>query len=198
MKARKKTQRLMMLTVLLLIVLSLSALTYAFVKAQSDSLHNQFHVGEITTEIEEHPTIADGVIHKDPSVLNTGVQDCLIRMRVNITPKEIADFLAQESRINYDTNHWIYHEEDGFWYYQGIVKPQESTKPLFTEITGLIDTNGHILPAFAQLQDFDIILYQEAVQAQVYDAQGTALSASKEDGTFDPAQADLIWSTYKK
>ena len=152
---------------------------------------------KIETEIEENPEIQGSNIKKDPSVKNIGSNDCIIRMRVTVSPKVIADYLSQNNGINYKTESWRYNNSDGFWYYLGIVSPGKATDPLFTEVNGLLDADGKIKEEFKNVSDFEITLYQEAVQAVVWDADGNELSAMDSNNKFNNENALKIWSAYK-
>ena len=47
------------------------------------------------------------------------------------------------------------------------------------------------------VSDFEITLYQEAVQAVVWDADGNELSAMDSNNKFNHENALKIWSAYK-
>lgn len=152
------------------------AITYAANQDHTGTITNNFTAGEITTEIEEHPEVADGTIKKDPIVKNTGPNDALIRMRVNISPSNLKDYLEKNQYIDWNETDWYYNEEDQFWYYRYIVPSGGETNPLFTEIKGIVDKDNKVTDKFKEevgsLEDFQINLYQEAVQTKVYDSNG--------------------------
>lgn len=183
------------LPLFLVLALATVGLTYAYLKANTSNLRNTFTVGEITTVIEEDPSI-DTTIHKNPSVKNTGKNDSIIRMRVTISPSKIEEFLVENNSINYDSKTWVYNKADGFWYYQGVVKPGKSTTPLFTEVKGLIK-DGKIIEEFKDVNDFQITLYQEAVQATVWNEDGETLSALGKNNLYNQNKANEIWALYK-
>ena len=118
-------------------------------------------------------------------------------MRVTVSPKVIADYLSQNNGINYKTESWRYNNSDGFWYYLGIVSPGKATDPLFTEVNDLLDADGKIKEEFKNVSDFEITLYQEAVQAVVWDADGNELSAMDSNNKFNHENALKVWSAYK-
>lgn len=171
-------------------------LTAAYLKTQSETLENQFTVGIITTEIKESPFVEGSIIHKDPKVENTGKNDALIRLRVSISPKEIAEFLEQTKGINYDIENWKL-EDDGFWYYQKVLPVGESTPALFTEVKGLTDENGKIIEEFKNLKDFEITFYQEAIQTNINLENGSTLSALDEHGNYNHTNAKELWKHYE-
>lgn len=197
MKIFKTIKMKVALLALLGITIAGVGITYAYLKTQTSELKNNFTVGEITTEIEEDPKVEGSTIKKDPKVTNHGASDSIIRMRVSVSPKKIADYLATNKGINYDTNTWYYNETDGFWYYQGIVATNASTTSLFTEVTGLLDKDGKIIEEFKNVDNFEITLYQEAVQAKVWDKDGNALQAFDENGVYNQEKAMAIWKNYQ-
>lgn len=217
-----KKHKLMFVTTVFLIfaIITVSA-TLGFQYAVTDSLDNTFELGEITTEIKEETSVANGVINKNPSVKNEGPNDALIRMRVNISPSIVKEYLEDRIDYNkdeniYDSNKdndkafWVYNEEDGFWYYNRVVKKDQSTEPLFTKIKGVVDDNGKITDKFKELigndDDFEITLYQEAVQTvvygnngQIYEENGIKADVSSLDYIdVSSNKVKLIWSLYNK
>ena len=58
--------------------------------------------------------------------------------------------------IDYNDADWTKNNQDGYWYYNSLLKSGETTKPLFTKVTILpgVDENN--------LQDFDINVYHES------------------------------------
>lgn len=190
------------LPALLFTALLCAGSTLAYMQTETDPLTNTFKAGEVTTEIEENPEVQGSTIKKDPKVVNLGPNDCIVRMRVTISPKEIADFLSDPQHLAYDSS-WA-KEHDGFWHYQHILpyvpgdKAASTTTPLFSEIHGLTDENGHIREEFKDLEDFQITLYQESVQAVVWDKDGNQYSAYDENGLYDEAGAQKIWDLYDR
>lgn len=217
-----KKHKLMFVTTVFLIfaIITVSA-TLGFQYAVTDSLDNTFDLGEITTEIKEETSVGNSVINKNPRVENDGPNDALIRMRVNISPSIVKQYL--ENKIDYnndetsydsdndnDNAFWVYNKDDGFWYYNRVVKKNNSTEPLFTKITGVVDENGKITDDFKKLigndDDFEITLYQEAVQTVVYGNNGeiyseNGIKADVSSLDYIDVSSDrvkLIWSLYNK
>lgn len=135
--------------------------TVAFYQEQTAEAVNTFAVGNVTTEIVEiFNKISDTEYQKEPSVANTGENDCYIRMRVSVTPGEALDNLS----IDFDTANWTRKtgaDGEDWYYYNNSVAPGQSTTPLFTKVNVSYDEEEH------PWIDFDIILYQEAVQSEV-------------------------------
>lgn len=193
--------------------------TLAIQSTVTNSLVNTFELGEITTTIEENPEIdSTGIIKKDPKVTNQGPNDAMIRMRINVSPSLVKDYLDKYNCIQYnDSNefdnennnaYWIYNDNDGFWYYTKIVTSGNTTEPLFKEIKNVVDENGKITDNFknyiGNYTDFQINLYQEAVQTviysngAVYEKDGVKADVSTEDiiNIKVNSSAQLIWEVY--
>lgn len=179
------------------VVLLAAPITAALLGRDTKTLTNEFYPGEVTTEIEESPEIEEATIKKDPSVRNLGPNDCIVRMRVLISPGQVGDFLTETGGIAY-ADSWKYRKEDGFWYYQKVVSVNESTQPLFTEIKGMLTADGKIKEQFEELEQFEVTLYQEAVQSVMYDKHGSAYEAFDENGNYDNTHAMEIWNRYEK
>ena len=202
MKFIKTINKKLVLVAFLVVAIAATGITYAYLKTNTDTLMNKYTVGEITTRIDEDPSINGSIIKKDPKVVNEGPNDAIVRMRVTISPKEIKEYLENENAIDYDTENWKYNEEDGFWYYQKVL-PYDTenvelnvTAPLFTKVTKLTDENGKIIEKFKQVKDFQITLYQESVQATVWDKDGDKLEAFDSNGNYDQNLANKIWNLY--
>lgn len=183
--------------VLLAVLVVAVGVTVALLTSNTGAITNTFKTGEITTEIEEEdPEISDTTIGKEPKVKNLGPNDCLVRVRVNVSPSTIAEYLATDGRIAYNTTDWIYDNDDGYWYYNGVLKVGDTTPAVFTEVNGLLE-DGKIIGQFRHLDGFDISIYQEAVQAvAVLDDNGTRTYAYDADGNYLPDKAAEIWTYY--
>lgn len=164
--------------------------TYAFYHHETEVLTNTFTVGEITTMIVE---TFDKEWNKAPQVKNTDVTDCIVRMRYDISPSN-----APVKPIDFNTN-WI--EQGGFYYYKGVLKGATQknatdggiTQPLFTKYE-LKDYAKDFLNEYGN--KFEIILYQEAVQAEMVDNEGNIIKALNENGNWDDESARKIWYYY--
>lgn len=109
-----------------------------------------YPVGGITTTITEEK---DGYAVKKPSVQNTGKTACYVRMRYSVLQEGLVT-------VNAPANGWTYDGEE-WYYYNTLLAPGESTKPLFDTVTL---GEGYTAADLAHLQ---ISLYQEAVQAEL-------------------------------
>ena len=156
--------------------------TLAYLKSNSGTVVNTFTVGSVETEIDEDVNPSQNL--KKVRVVNTGKNDCLVRMRVVISPENSGIAIA-------DYNSTKFTQEGDFWYYNGVLKaPTENeyyaTPYLFTKYT--------IQEGFED--NFTITVYQEAVQAMVHLTGGTTISAYGEDGEYNANNAAMIWQAY--
>jgi predicted ribosomally synthesized peptide with SipW-like signal peptide len=99
---------------------------------------------------------------KDPTVTNDGANPCFVKVKV-----EGLDILQPEGMITYRTAYkdgelganWKLHE-DGYFYYEKVLQPGESTTPVFDQIViPTTVTNGNGVE-----KSVDVTAY--AVQAQ--------------------------------
>lgn len=157
--------------------------TYAFYH-QEKVLTNTFTVGKITTEIIED---FDQNGEKAPQVKNTDVTDCIVRMRYDISPDNAP---IEVGSINEE--YWGKIGE--FYYYKDVLKAGETTEPLFENYT--INTGNASQYVNEYGNKFQIILYQEAVQAEMVDNE-TTIKAFDENGNYVWANhAEEIWKCY--
>lgn len=162
--------------------------TLAYYHTETDKVVNEFTVGNVTTElVEDFYKVTETEFTKTPKVINTGADSCLVRLRMTVTPESVADRETVDADGNVTGDYldisgwsakWI-DGKDGFLYYSDILQPGESTEPVFTTVT----VNHNELNPW---EDFDIILYQEAVQAELVNG-GTTIT-----------NPDEIWETYDK
>lgn len=114
----------------------------------SEQAHNVITTGNIAIELKETAIGEDGKEHpfqnvenlapgaeesKIVRVTNTGSNEAWVRLRVETVmylPSETADPALISFDIN--TEHWT--EKDGFYYYNHILKPGETTEALFTRV----------------------------------------------------------------
>lgn len=156
--------------------------TLAYLKSNSGTVVNTFTVGSVETEIDENVDPSQKL--KEVRVVNTGKNDCLVRMRVVISPENSGIAIA-----NYNSTKFT--QEGDFWYYNGVLKAPTSdayyaTPYLFTNYT---------IPAEFK-DNFTITVYQEAVQAMVHLTNGKTISAYGENGSYNAENAAKIWQAY--
>ena len=142
------------LAIILICMISiLIPVTAAFLLSK-DSLQNPFTVGENTSHIEEtfgsYDSFEAGKDYtKKVSVKNDGSVECYVRVFAEIEDPDTAD--------------WTVKQPDGYYYYKKSVKVNESTVPLFTQITAKKDVD-----------EFQMIVFSETVQS---DGSSDAVSA---------------------
>ena len=178
---------------LLIAILSVSGLsTYAYYSSNLGMLTNNLTIATVTTEIlEDPPTIDGSYIIKAPEVKNLGSVDCLVRVRIVISPQSL-DGPAVYNGI--DATKW--QKSGDYYYYKGAVAPNETTGKIFTSISGLTDSTGKFLTTqYPEIKDFQITVYQEAVQAVVY-SNGIKIATIDSNGTYDEGNATAIWDSY--
>ena len=118
-----------------------------------DTATNVITMGNIKIELQEwsipngggEPIPFEDVIDVQPGmdiskivqIKNTGGQDAWVRISLNkaITLADGVEGEVDLSLISYDLNteYWI--EQNGYYYYNTILKSGETTKPLFTKVT---------------------------------------------------------------
>ena len=165
---------------------------------QSEQIVNHFSVGNVTTDLVESFYEKEGSggheFVKTPQVVNTGANDCYVRVRISVTPESVASKKVVDAEGNLtDTDYlvidtesgaamgWSYNEADGWWYYGKPVKPGETTPALFTTVKVNYDEDKN------PWIDFDIILYHEAVQTRITADDGKTLEGM-----------DEIWDYYEE
>lgn len=189
MKNRLNSKKAIIATLIVGVItmLSVTGLTLAYYSDTTPVKENTFTVGNVTTDIEE--TIDPSKNQKEPYVVNSGKNDCLIRMRVTVSPDSSTSNL-ELSGGNKDL--WKKradeaNDKNAFFYYHDVVKPNEKTDPIFSNYR-IIDKEKFV--------PFDITLYQEAVQAEAVDQEGNVISALDENGKFNEEEAKKIWDIY--
>ena len=95
----------------------------------------------MTWQSELHEKVTDGNEHV--TVSNTGQTDVLVRVRA---------FAGDFIKVTDTDNKW--HEQDGWWYYDGILGAGQKTEELLVEVkTGM-----------APEDDFEVIVVHESVR----------------------------------
>lgn len=164
--SRKAKIKIIGIVVLALVIVATVGVTIALYTSQTNEVVNHFTLGNVTTEvIEDFHDNGDNTFTKTPQVVNTGANDCLVRIRVSVTPATLPENYLTVDYKTGDSDDWYL--KDGYYYYKKVLKPGETTSPLFTTVAVNKDMDWI---------DFDIILYHESVQASI---DGTDLDANK-------------------
>lgn len=156
--------------------------TLAYLKSNSGTVVNTFTVGSVETEIDEDVDPSQNL--KKVRVVNTGKNDCLVRMRVVISPENSGIAIAEYNSTKFT-------QKGDFWYYNGVLKAPTENEYYATPY---LFTKYRIPEEFKD--NFTITVYQEAVQAMVHLADGTKISAYGEDGKYNAENAAMIWQAY--
>lgn len=172
--------KLILLSVTGILICATGLVTLAMLLSKTDKLTNTFELGNVTTEIEEQFEKTDiaTTFKKEPVVINTGENDCYVRVRVNASPEEALNITG------WDNENW---EKIGdYYYYKHVLKAAdgkgsagEKTTPLFREVSvkeEYIDT----------IEGFEVTVYQEAVQAKMNARDGSSTT-----------DAQKIWDAYE-
>lgn len=170
MKAVLKKKIVLIVALAVLLIGTGVAVTLAYLSSRTPTLTNTFKVGNVTTKIEEpFEQETNTTFKKEPSVKNTGENDCYVRARVLASPEEA--LLLKEFSDN-----WTYDKDDDFYYYNAVLPAGGQTDAIFKKVE-VKDIS---------IDGFEVTVYQEAVQTKVY----------AQDGTFttDP---EKIWDCYE-
>lgn len=89
--------------------------------------------------------------------------DCYVRVSLSYSNYDIAKAVTL---LGLDTVNWKYNSEDGYYYYQKLLKQGEVTLPLFTGVR--IDRNQMDTLYQDTIHDFQIQVYEESVAAQEF------------------------------
>ena len=172
MKYKKSTKSIWILCAAAAAVLMGAGGTGAYLTS-FDTAANPVSVGQNTTEIEEEfpdptpvPVEENPEYPKEVRVSNQAADknefqsDCYVRMAVGFSHSDIGDAVVLK---DLDTENWVY-GEDGFYYFRNLLKPGETTTPLFTGF--MIDSAGVDRDYLELIPEFEIQIYEESVQAE--------------------------------
>lgn len=161
---KKQTKISIMLALATAVILFVTLPNMAKLSAyfiDSSSAENFFVWGFNEIEIEEYFPVAEGrtsqTLTKEVSVTNTGSVDCYVRIFADFE----SSYMKEYCFINWNDADFTYND-DGYWYYNYILGPDEQTPYLMTEIS----IADRIPDGYT---DFDIIVYAESVQATGFD-----------------------------
>ena len=137
---------------LIVICLAISAIgTLAYYTAE-ERAHNVITTGGVEIEVHEwadeektEPFPEDGVddvtpgleVTKIVEVENTGASSAWIRVLLEMTVTAAdgeTELSADPVELDYNTEKWTL-GDDGYWYYNEALEPDDTTEPLFTTVT---------------------------------------------------------------
>lgn len=153
----KKT-KIIIIAIIAVLLLAIPFGVYAYFTYRT-SVTNTVKLGYNKIQLLENYTppisMAKGIsFEKEPYVQNIGNVDCYVRIKSVISDSRVEQYLT----IDYNTTDYTYNAEDGYWYYNSIVRPGESTEPLFTTVSIAADADDIVLDGF------DIYVYAESIQ----------------------------------
>lgn len=145
--------------------------TYAYL-ISSDSVTNEFVVGEnnvqIVEDYEPPEKLEPGItFKKTPYIENTGNLPCFVRVRVDFSDSRAKEFCEL---LEMDEENWEYDPADGYYYYKKLLEPKKSTAddykttPLFTSVYVKKDKEDGTSYEMADMIAFDILIYAESCQ----------------------------------
>lgn len=98
---------------------------------------------------------------KKVQVANTGTTECYVRVLAEIADQQAAEAVS----IDWNWEQWTEKQTDGYYYYKTALPAGQKTEPLFTQIS-----------AEADLSEFELIVYEETVQAYGSDSPRDAFT----------------------
>lgn len=155
----------------LLVLVALVGSTYAYLIASDNPVFNSFAFGKPESTI--HEDVGGGGV-KVVTIENTSTLSVYVRARVLVSGGEVGvpqgkiKFVASEDestaadeiKVVWNSDKWQ-QQEDGWFYYKGILGPGATTENLITKVLpgSSVDTGF----------TFDVDVYQEAVTATSLD-----------------------------
>ena len=164
-KLKKSTLFLIAMCSLLLLSLCFATQKMYAYYLDTEEKNNILQIGYNETEINEDfekpaEIKSNTTFKKNPTVKNTGTVPCYVRMYVEVNDSRI----AQYTFMNFNTEDWTERQSDGYYYYKKILNPNESTTPIFTTVN--ISDDNNVTKVIKEVDDFDIIVYEESVQSE--------------------------------
>ena len=151
-----------------------------------EEIVNSMVIGEneiIPEEAFETPVRGKKTV-KEPKVKNTGTVDCYVRAKVLVSDSRALDYFTyyDDENFGFHTEDWIT-EEDGWIYYKNILKPGESSSPIFTHILLSNNIPDHLL-------GFSIDIVFESVQTEHFLNSKDAFLATYKGGILSESEKD--------
>lgn len=170
-KAMKK-KIFFLLTALICLLMITAEDTTAYLMDAEEKV-NTFVIGnnEITIEELFDPPQKGQTTVKKPVIKNIGMTDCYVRARILLSDSRAADYFSYEKDPSFGFQENVWDEaEDGWLYYQPVLKIGETTAPLFTHIR-LSDSIPDLFLGFR----IDVVC--ESVQSEGFQNSQEAFSA---------------------
>ncbi len=141
-----------------------SAGTQAFFSDAANASVNTMTVGKLETSITEEFKPVEikkeesAQIHKKVKVTNQGNVPCFVRVLVQYSNEDWKPELE-----HLDTENWVYHPDDGRYYYKHVLYPGDSTSNLFD---GVRIPKEKDTKALTESLDFSVFVSEESVQVE--------------------------------
>lgn len=200
--------------------------TLSYLSSVTPTLVNIFQIGSVKTELMEPEfKVVDTTITKNPYVSNVGDVDCIVRLKIEVSPAEIqvpmednpsckgnegmnAQMLDEDAKklwekgyrfwLNFNTKPGDNGEKAAWLYKDGYWYYQGVLAP--SEDTSELFTEVKWLLLeegyFKEIQDFDIYIKKETTFASYIDKDNVEHSAVV-DGVYSQEKAQVIWNVMK-
>ena len=155
MKNKKKV-KIVIIVAILIIFMSLGVYGYfIYKKSVTNNMVLGYNDIEVNEKYQPPLKIEKGTsFQKEPTVTNNGNVDCYVRIKSLVSDSRVGEYLS----INYDEVNYNYNKDDGYYYYKKVLKPGETTEPLFTTVEISKEASDDVL------NGFEIYVYAESVQ----------------------------------
>lgn len=144
------------------ILTSVSIYTMVAYLSDADTVSNTMTVGgnhiSIDEIYEQKPIVPGTKITKKVRIKNDGPNDCYVRVRAVFSDSDVGQYV----QVDWNTNDWIYNEEDEFYYFTSCISKDEYSEYLFTTLQ--VDA---MIPEHLK-KDIQLIVYAESYQAEGY------------------------------
>ena len=222
MKKKKNIIKLSVSFAALLLGFVLIQGTLSYLAGVTPTKINIFSIGSVETELLEPEFRVEGItITKNPYVTNVGDVDCLVRMKVEISPAEIQVPLSANPSVQDGTDavmdsakaEKLWESGYRFWLNFNTKAAEQNIPWVYNEADGFWYYQGVLSPSedtsdlftevkwlcfengtFKEIQDFDIYIKKEATYSVYYEENGTEHSAV-ENGVYDQTKALEVWET---
>lgn len=155
-----KSIQIFLIVILLNLTCFLGVMIVSAYLLAEDTAENCFSVGgNETAVIEDYDEVSrlepGMTVDKVVKVKNTGKNECYVRVLVLFS-----DSTAEEyARININNTDWQ-QNDDGYYYYNGVLASGQTTANLFSEVS--IDQNADN----EELKGFEIFIYAESINKE--------------------------------
>lgn len=182
----RKNKKIVILVLLFSILCC--GVTLAYLNSSTQDLSNTFTLKDIDTEIQEEPVEIDSdIINKSPKVFNNSQYSCIVRVKIIVSPEDMIKIGTDDNCNIIINSDW--YQDGEYYYYSKVLNGNTDTSPVFTKITGVVETTNDGKSQFIEgFDNFEVTIYQEAVQTQIGD--------TNMGNNYDREKAKIIWNYY--